>query len=158
MQLWSMLIFFLKRWYLVKKWSDRKTFVPCTSFCSWKVDFSGNIRWEMLSENSLKICLYLISFLPSISLYDILKALFGISLQVLASTPRNPPILSNFYFFDKISSLSHKSNSYFRLIIYLPRNIFVRFNFLFFCSLSETPYWLLFDELCGVNRYLLLFW
>ena len=85
------------------------------------------------SENSLKIYLTLISFLPSIFLSDIFQPLLGISLQVLASISSNLPILSNLTLFDKIFPSSHKSYSSVRSILSLLRYIVFLLNYIFFC-------------------------
>ena len=64
----------------------------------------------MFSENALKICLEIISFLPNIDLPAIFQPLLGTLLKFLAQTSGNLPIISNLTFFDKMFLSSHKSN------------------------------------------------
>ena len=91
-------------------------------------------------------------FLLSVSIFPILQPLFGISLQVLASTPRNLPIFINFSLFNKIFPSLHQSSSSFMIILSLTwYNVFL-FNFISFSSFSETSYWLMFDIIYRVNN------
>ena len=95
-----------------------------------------NWVWDILSGNTLKICLYCISSLPSVSTSTIFQPLLGASSQVWDSAPSNLPTLSKLSLFYKTVPSSHNYNSSVRINLSILWYIVVLFNFPFPCSIS----------------------